>query len=320
MNDVPRERVRRLPTRHHVYLFACVLVVEALNRAGSPRLVDAAARAFGGLAYRVSVRKRRRTEWALARILGPLAPDERRRVVRGTFDTFWDETLGFVPWRATRGPAIDVVGAEHLEAARAAGRGAVLWESGFFGRRNVAKQALQRAGFAIHQVHDERHRAGFATDFQRSWLSERVVLPYFAARERRFVDEIIALPGSTSLAFTRRLAEVLHRNALLCITADFPQGRRLVTVPLCGEPKRFATGMVSLARACGAPLLPLFCVRERDGRIRAIVEPPVAIQPDGDRDDGTDAAVRGYASVLERYIRRYPDQYRSWHFPWWEPT
>lgn len=319
MTAVPRERVRRLPTRHHVYLFTCALMVEALHRVGSPRLVDAAARGLGGLAYRASLRKRRRTEWGLARILGPLPAGERRRLVRGTFDTFWDETLGFVPWRAARGPAIEVVGGEHLDAARAAGRGAVLWESGFFGRRNVAKQALQRQGFAIHQVHDQRHRAGFATDFQRSWLSERVVLPYFAARERRFVAEIIALPGTSSLAFTRALAAVLQGNGILCITADFPQGRRLVTVPLCGEPKRFATGMVSLARACGAPLLPLFCVRESDGRIRVIVEPPLAVESDGERDAAAVATIGRYASLLDRYLRRYPDQYRSWHFPWWEP-
>ena len=318
MNDVPRERVRRFATRNHLYLFACALGVEALHRARSPRLVNWSARALGGLAYRVSLRKRWRTEWSLTRLFGPLDRAERGRMVRGTFDTFWDETLGFVPWRAAKDPAMVLVGAEHLRAAQAAGRGAVLWESGYFGRRNLAKQVLHREGFAVHQVHDWSHRAGFAGDRDRSWLRDGIVLPYFTAQELRFTAEVLELPGTSSLAFTRTLNDVLRRNAILCIAADVPHGRRLVTVPLCGEPKRFATGMVSLARAGGAPLLPLFCVREPDGRLRVVVEPPLAVDDGGDREAAVEATVRGYAAVLETYIRRYPDQYRSWHFPWWD--
>jgi lauroyl/myristoyl acyltransferase len=196
----------------------------------------------------------------------------------------------------------------------------VLWESGSFGRRNLAKQALYRRGFGVHQVHDETHRAGFGGDSARSWLRDAVVLPYFAAREREFTVDVVVLPRSSSLAFTRALAAVLQRNAILCITSDVPRGQRLVTIPLCGEPKRFATGMVSLARQCGAALLPLFCVREQDGRVRVVIEPAIATAPDEDRATAVVAAIRQYAAILERYIRRYPDQYRSWHYPWWEPA
>jgi lauroyl/myristoyl acyltransferase len=307
-----------VPTGHHLYLFVCVLVVEAVRRSRSRAVVDGSARALGALAYRLSWRKRRRMEWGLARVFGPLAPAERRRIVRGGFDTFWDETLGFVPWRAARDPAIAIVGLEHLESARAAGRGAVLWESGYFGRRNIAKQALYGRGFAVHQVHDESHRAGFQGDRNRSWLRDRVVLPYFAACERQFIADVIEVPASKTLGFTRAIAGVLQRNEILCITSDVAKGQRLVRVPLCGEPKHFATGMVTLARQCGAPLIPLFCVRERDGRVRVVIEPAIDVPAGDDRDAAVATAVRDYAARLESYIRRYPDQYRSWHFPWWE--
>lgn len=307
-----------LPTRRHLYLFGVAVLVEAANRIGSPRVVDRMARALGALAHRWSRDKRTRTERAITHVFGPLSDAERTRIVRGTFHTFWDDTLSFVPWRAAAPPAPEIVGAEHLQTALAAGRGVILWESGFFGRRNIAKQALWRQGFALHQVHAETHRAGFVGDSRASWLRDRVVLPYFTAREREFTADVVLLAPGRSLATVRTLQALLRRNQIVCITADVAIGERLVTLPILGQPKRFATGMVSLARASGAVLLPLFCVAASDGRIRVVVEPPIAVPAGGERDAATEAPLRDYAALLGTYIRRYPEQYRSWHFPWWE--
>jgi lauroyl/myristoyl acyltransferase len=143
------------------------------------------------------------------------------------------------------------------------------------------------------------------------------VLPYFEARERAFVADVVTLSAATTIAALRRLLGLLGGNAFVCITADVALGERLVTVPLLGTPKRFATGMVTLARTSGAALLPLFCVRADDGRIRVIVEPPVPTPAHGNRDAVLDGAIRGYAALLESHLRRHPEQYRSWHFPWW---
>jgi lauroyl/myristoyl acyltransferase len=306
-----------VPTRHHLDLLTVVMLLETVRRSRSRRLADGAARALGALAYRVSRDKRRRMERYVDDGLGPLPPAARARIVRGSFFTFWDETLAFVPRIGTRAPTAELVGREHLEAARAAGRGAILWESGALGRRNVAKQVLARDGFPVHQVHSELHRAGFVGDRSPSWLRDRVVLPYFETRERAFVADVVTLSHAASIAVVRTLLGVLRRNGIVCITADAAFGERLVTVPLLGTPKRFATGMVTLARTSGAALLPLFCVREDDGRIRVVVEPPVPTPPTGDRDAVRDAAIRRYAAMLDSYLRRHPDQYRSWHYPWW---
>jgi lauroyl/myristoyl acyltransferase len=306
-----------LPTRHHLYLLSVVGLVEAARRLGSPWLVERLAHGLAGLAQRLSGTKRRRMERSLTHLFGPLDEHERARIVHGGFFTFWDDTLALVPWRAAAGPEPTVEGLPHLHAALAAGKGAVLWESGFFGRRNIAKQALRRHGVGIRQVHDETHRGGFAGDPHAGWLRDRVVLPYFTAREREFTDDVILLARSRSLAFIRTLQTALQRNQVVCITADVALGERVLTLPLLGEPKRFATGMVNLARQSGAALLPLFCVRERDGRIRVIVEPAIPVPSTGGRDARIEAPLRHYAALLESYLRRYPDQYKSWHFPWW---
>ena len=320
MSRSDAERPAGLPTRHHLYLLAVVALVETANRLGSPRLVDRLAAGLAALAYRCSRTKRRAIERNAARVLGPLSATERARIARGTFRTFWDETMAFVPWRGAAAPRPEIVGLSHLEAALARGTGAILWESGFFGRRNIAKQALQHAGFAVDQVHDATHRAGFRGDPHPSWVRDRIVLPYFAARERQFTRRVVALPTSGSLAFTRTLLAVLQGNGIVCITADVPHGQRLVTLSLLGEPKRFATGMVSLAQASGATLLPLFCVRDPRGRTQVIIEPAIAVPASGDREARSEAPLRQYAALLETYVRRHPEQYHSWHYPWWETT
>jgi KDO2-lipid IV(A) lauroyltransferase len=302
------------PTPEHLYLASVAAVIEAANRLGSPRLVDALARGLGGLAYRVSGAKRRAMERNLTRAFGALAPSERDRIVRGAFHTFWDETMAFVPWRADATP-VETIGLEHLEAALAAGKGAVLWESALFGRRNLPKQVLRRHGFRIHQVHDRLHRAGFAADPNAPRDARAPAFAYFEAREREFTAGIIEMAHPETLAATRKILATLARNGIVCITADVAYGHRLLRFPLLGEPKAFPTGMVTVARTAGAALLPLFCVRERDGGYRVVIEPALPPPDPSDREGGD--TLRRYAAILDGYLRRHPDQYRSWHFPWW---
>lgn len=310
-----------LPTRNHLYLLSVVLLLEVVNRLAPRQSIDAIARALGGLAYRLSRGKRARMERHVSQVFGAsLGPVERARIVRGAFQTFWDDVFSLVPWRAGRASIPDVSGLEHVRAALDAGKGAVLWESGYFGQRNIAKQVLQQHGFHIHQVHDESHFAGFARDDDPGWVRDQIVVRYFARCERAFTASIIALPRSGSLASTRELLAKVRRNEILCITADEPNGHRLVSLRILGATKRFATGMVTLSRASGAPLLPLFCIRDGDGRIRVIVEPPVPIPSAGGRDAVVETPLRHYATLLESYIQRYPEQYRSWHYPWWMPA
>jgi len=318
--EVLTERPTAYPTVRHLYLFAIVALLEVADRLASPRALDALARGAARVAHALSWKKRRFAEHSVTRVLGPLPRAERSRIVRGMFYTFWDEVFGLVPRRWRGMPESEVTGLPHLQAALAAGKGVVLWESAHFGRRNVAMQVLRRLGFAVHQVHHALHRAGFAADSRSGWLRDRVVLPALAARDRALVEDVIVLPLSSSLAFTRTLLGVLQRNEILGVTADVAYGERLVTLPLFGEPKRFTTGMVSLARSSGAALLPLFCTRDPDGRLHVTIEPAIPVGATSDREADLEAPLRAYVKILERHLRRHPEQYRDWHYPWWAWT
>ena len=125
---------------------------------------------------------------------------------------------------------------------------------------------------------------------------------------------IIHIPKSDSLAFTRVMQRWLRQGAVVCTSSDGPLGQRFVVVPFLGHDQAFAAGVVSLARASGAPLLPLFCFEDPPGQPRLVVEAPVVIESGPARDRAIEAALRHYTSLLEGYVRRYPAQYRNWHF------
>jgi lauroyl/myristoyl acyltransferase len=71
--------------------------------------------------------------------------------------------------------------------------------------------------------------------------------------------------------------------------------------------------MVSLARLSGAPILPIFCIQNGKGNTCLVIEPPIKTEGTEDRDQGLKNSVAQYAGLLESYIRKYPEKYRSWH-------
>jgi lauroyl/myristoyl acyltransferase len=68
-------------------------------------------------------------------------------------------------------------------------------------------------------------------------------------------------------------------------------------------------GPVKLAQASGAPLVPIFSVRQRRGKIRLFVEEPIIVPPDAPPGEGPHPALARLAAVLERYVRAYPHQW-----------
>lgn len=300
-----------------LYFLSVITLIRAVSWVSAPAIRNFVIRGIALTAYRLSRRKRRLTEAGVSDAFkNALTQSQKRHIVRGCFYEFWRETFSLSPSSGEKLAleAVELYGVDHLESALKEGKGVILWESGSFGGRNLAKQVLHANGFALHQVHGEYHLGGFLTNrSSATWTRHHIVHPFFEKRERQFVAEIIYLPDSDSLAFTRGFLEQLKRNTILCITADVPYGHKLVPLEFLGRTKLFATGMVSLAKMSGASLLPMFCVQERDGITRVVIEGPLHMKTGVARERSLRQSVAEYAGLLESYIRRYPEQCRSWN-------
>jgi KDO2-lipid IV(A) lauroyltransferase len=111
---------------------------------------------------------------------------------------------------------------------------------------------------------------------------------------------------------------VLREGKVLGVLAD-----RAVTgvgerVEFFGREALLPSAAVVLSLRTGAPLIPSFAGRTH-GALTASFEPPLEIPKTGDRDADVREGVQRFARVLERYVRRTPEQWTVfedfWHGP-----
>jgi Kdo2-lipid IVA lauroyltransferase/acyltransferase len=86
-------------------------------------------------------------------------------------------------------------------------------------------------------------------------------------------------------------------------------------VPFFGRPAKTPRGPAVFALRLGVPVVFGVAVRQPSGQYRMVFE-PVAVEDTGDRDRDVDAIVARYTATLEKWVRRYPDQY-FWHHRRW---
>lgn len=110
------------------------------------------------------------------------------------------------------------------------------------------------------------------------------------------------------------MLDQLKNNGILCLSADGTRGHKFIPASLLGQTVSFPTGAVSLAKISGASMLPLFCFADAEGTTRLDILPPVQIRCDGEREQGLEKSVLEFTSLLESYLKNYPEQYRNWHY------
>lgn len=113
------------------------------------------------------------------------------------------------------------------------------------------------------------------------------------------------------------LAAALGRGDVVALQGDRPRaGGRAIAVELCGRPFELPVGPLALARAAGAPLLPVFAFREGRRRYRVAFRDPIRVAATDDRRADLRRAAERVAAELEWAIRRVPHQWfcfgRAW--------
>ncbi|MBL8861419.1 MAG: lysophospholipid acyltransferase family protein [Planctomycetes bacterium] len=247
----------------------------------------------------------RMTRANLARALPELDPAERLRIagaVRRHAARQFASWLRLASSDAPRGAWIDELveadaSLELLGAALARGRGAIV-ATAHLGDWELCATRLVRLGFRGAVVGLRR-----PNDPSALWIE--------AARARHGLRTI---PQS---APPRELLHVLARGECLGILADL-DARRLdgIELPFLGLPARTLTAPAALARASGAPIVPVRCVRERSGRYRLAAEAPIELDPTLPRELARRDALARLNAVYARWIRAAPEQW-AWHQDRW---
>jgi len=190
-------------------------------------------------------------------------------------------------------------GSEHLDAAMAAGKGAIIVLP-HMGNWDVSGLWFVDRGFAFTTVAERLEPAS---------LYDR-----FVAYRQSLGMEVLALTGGERSPMDV-LAERLRAGGAVCLVADRDLSRNGVDVQFFGEQTRMPGGPALLAARTGAPVLPVGLWFTEDGWGHR-VNPPIA-PPAGPRlRDKIAAGTQAVADVFQREIAAHP---ADWHMlqPLW---
>ncbi len=204
-------------------------------------------------------------------------------------------------------PKIELHGLDHLDAARAGGRGAVLWIAHFAFNALAAKMAFARAGFDVFHVSRPEH--GFSKSrFGMRWLN-----PIRTGAELKYAAGRVVLDRANPAASMNEARRLLRANKFVSITAGAWEGELLVSARIGQSAVEIASGAPRLAKVAGAPLLPVFVGRDDGtGTIKVVVEPPIDLDAHDDKAALIQGAAQDFADRHLAYLRAYPHQWRDW--------
>jgi KDO2-lipid IV(A) lauroyltransferase len=277
------------------------------------RLAYRAACWRGDLTFRYWPEKRSEVVRSLRQVLGEeLSPDEAERLAR---DIFRIRTCEVIDLMRLRGRArslerlVEIRGREHLDAALAEGKGAILC-SAHFGSYMGAFSLLHASGTPVTTIGRWwwRYPPGGFSVVRRMWdlVYARRVLRH---RQRPNIEP---WPGRLNVA--AQAAAALRGNEVVTICSEAPpldaELPRTIEAPFLGRQARLLPGVVGLARLTGAPVLMVFAHRTADYRHQVLeISPPVSMQGE------TATAFERCVAAMEAAIRAHPAE---WDF-WFEP-
>jgi lauroyl/myristoyl acyltransferase len=309
---------RRRPVRvgrllRQVEVVAYYLAVAPLLALLPASLAYRAACLRGDWTFRYWPEKHSEVVRDLRQVLGEeLSQEKAERVARDVFRIRSCEVIDLMLLRGrarSLGRLVEIRGREHLDAALADGKGAILC-SAHFGSYLCAFSLLHASGFPV-------------TSIGRWWWNyppsesspERRIWDFVYARRvlrHRQRPNIEPWPGRVQVAV--QAAAALRGNEVVTISSDAPpldaELTRTTEVSLLGRQARLLPGVVPLARLTGAPVLMAFAHRSADYRHQVLeILPPVPME-------GETTAVFGRCvAAMDAAIRAKPAE---WDF-WFEP-
>jgi KDO2-lipid IV(A) lauroyltransferase len=256
---------------------------------------------IGELGFRPLGIRRHVTETQIAAAFPELSHDDVLDLARRSYRHLGRNAVEASIISGPRAPKVldlieSVEGWEHVEESRARGKGTIgvaahhgNWEilGGFLAAKGLDPVVIVRGM-------DNRLFEDYVND-NRTRLGVNVV---HDTKGVRAMTE--ALRGG-------RFVAGLADQGVLGLASSF--------VPFFGRPAKTPRGFAVFALRFDSDAVFMDMIRQPDGKFRAVFE-PIRVEKTGDKERDVDAMVERYSVVLEKWVRRYPEQYFWQHRRW----
>jgi Kdo2-lipid IVA lauroyltransferase/acyltransferase len=264
------------------------------------------ARAAGiGLAWAVYVLHVRLRQVGM-RNLGLAFPEkteaERARILRGEFASLGRQLAEVCHFPKFTLPTVEQVvvydGLENYERAHARGKG-VLFLTAHFGGWELSAFAHSMHGHWMHVV---------MRPLDNEYL-DRLIRDYRTMHGNKVVDKD---------DFVRRLLSAMKAGEVVGMLMDTnmtpPQG---IFVDFFGVQACTASGLARIALRTDAAVVPTFTIWDAELRkYRLRFDPAVELVRTGDLEAEIKANTQKFTSIIETYVRKYPEQWLWVHRRW----
>jgi lauroyl/myristoyl acyltransferase len=277
------------PSRRPALLAASYRVGARLVRAFPPSVRHAAAAPGGTAWYWLSAAQRHNAldNYAAATGLSPSDP-EVARIARRAFQNYGRILIDFLLLGSLSPKELlertTVEGREHIEAAIARGRGAIMAVP-HMGSWDMSGAFAGALGYHVTIV----------TDRFPGSLNDAVV----ETRERYGVT-VLAM----GRAAVHKLTDALHSNGLIGLVCDLQHGPG-VEVRFFGRRAIVPAGPAALALKTGAALIPVCQYATSPGRQHIHVDPPLALH----EADTKESVMQRVIDRFQEFIKERPDQW-----------
>ncbi len=264
------------------------------------------ARVLGTMAFHLIKKYRKRVLQNLSLAFKGENPEETERLAKDVFVNLILTPLEMIyayihPFERLL-LTIEIRGKEHLDSALAQRKGVIALGS-HLGPFTLVGARLSLEGYRFNLIINEGN-------FPRVWKR-------LGDRQRRLGQNPFPLKPVTS-SFKKSLT-CLRQNEILYIIADERQRRGGIPVLFFGQPAYTAPGPATFSLRTGAPILPMFMVREKGIPRTLFIGSPIEIERTDDEKRDTELLTAKFTKAIEDTIRQYPGQWpwlnRRWDLP-----
>lgn len=185
---------------------------------------------------------------------------------------------------------------ENLDAALANGRGAILL-SAHIGNWELGAAITSNLGYPLNVL---------VLDHK-----DRRVNDFFVEQRSACNVNVISLSGQLKQCF-----RVLKKNELLGIAGDRDFTQSGVKGDFFGQTAILPKGAAAISLRTGAPVVPTFLIRKADDTFEFTFESPIKVENTGDKEANMRYIMKKSFSAIEKYIKRYPDQWYAFGKIW----
>lgn len=170
--------------------------------------------------------------------------------------------------------------------------------SGHFGNWEYMAAAIANVGPQLYCIFKE----------QKNLAVDNVI--------KQFRINVGLIPFKVRGEAAKGILKVLREKGVVLIVNDQDAGRKGEMIDFLGTPASTSRGPALIAIKHRVPVIMAFGVRERDGFIQVHLERFPDIENFSNDDQGVRQFLIEYNTIVEKYIRKYPEQWFWMHRRW----